>query len=113
MPTLSGLRCYGGTRPFNAPLVSTPKSAVVCDKRPDRRATRNGSKAGLTDPKSDFRSAPESGLNSDIEVCPKGAISGCEQLQQGSPLFDYFVRGDEQLRGYSKPERFRSFKVDI
>ena len=43
----------------------------------------------------------------------KCAISGCEQLQQGSPLFDYFLRGDEQERGYSKPERFRSFKVDI
>ena len=42
----------------------------------------------------------------------KCAISGCEQLQQGSPLFDYFLRGDEQERGYSKPERLGGFQVD-
>jgi hypothetical protein len=32
---------------------------------------RNGSKAALATPKSDFRFSPESGLNSDIAPCPK------------------------------------------
>jgi hypothetical protein len=36
----------------------------------------DGSKAALTAPKSDFRFTLESGLNSDIAPCPKGAISG-------------------------------------
>src|SRR5260370_26209639 len=37
---------------------------------------RDGSKAVLTAPKSDFCSTPESGLKSDIAPCPKSAKSG-------------------------------------
>jgi hypothetical protein len=37
---------------------------------------RCGSKAALTAPKSNFRSTPESGLNSDITACPVRAKSG-------------------------------------
>ena len=37
---------------------------------------RIGSKAALTDPKSNFRFTPESGLNSDIAPCPKSAMCG-------------------------------------
>jgi len=40
--------------------------------------TQPGSKAALTVPKSDFGFTPESGLNSDIAPCPKGANSGNE-----------------------------------
>src|ERR1700675_3828326 len=40
-----------------------------------RPNVRDGSKAALTPPKSDFRFAPGSGLNSDIARCPKGATS--------------------------------------
>ena len=39
-------------------------------------APSTASKADLTDPKSDFRFTPESGLNSDIAPCPKSANSG-------------------------------------
>jgi hypothetical protein len=37
---------------------------------------RSGSEADLTAPKSDFRFAPDSGLNADIAACPKGAMNG-------------------------------------
>jgi hypothetical protein len=74
---------------------------------------RSGSKAALTAPKSDFRFPSESGLNSDIAACPKGASNGlslpklfnhltakrrCRSPDQGSPfghsqVDDKFERG--------------------
>ena len=44
---------------------------------------RNGSKADLTAPKSDFRFASESGLNSDIAPCPFGARTGLIHCSKG------------------------------
>jgi hypothetical protein len=50
---------------------------------------RDGSKAALTAPKSDFRFTPESRLNSDIAACPKGATTGLmprSKLDAGQPV---------------------------
>src|SRR5258707_440301 len=41
---------------------------------------RTGSKAALTTPKSNFRFAPESGLDPDIAPCPKSATSGSHSI---------------------------------
>jgi hypothetical protein len=43
--------------------------------------TQAGSKADLTAPKSNFSFTPESGLNSDIAPCPKGAKSGSQRQE--------------------------------
>ena len=40
------------------------------------------------------------------------AVSGCEQTQQGSPLFDHRVRNREQPRRNGKPERLGGLEID-
>jgi hypothetical protein len=44
------------------------------------------------------RFTPQSGQSADMLACQLSAISGCEQSQQASPLFDHLVGGDEQAR---------------
>jgi hypothetical protein len=52
-----------------------------------RARVRNGSKAALTAPKSNFRFAPESGLKSDIAPCPFRADSVAKVfLRHGSQI---------------------------
>jgi hypothetical protein len=47
---------------------------------------RVGSTADLTAPKTKFRFAPESGLNSDITSCPKIANSGRSKPKSRRPI---------------------------
>src|SRR5262249_57198907 len=44
--------------------------------------------------------------------CPFSATSGCEQLQQGSPLFDQLVGAGEEQRRQLEAERPRGLQVD-
>src|SRR4030095_4028530 len=51
---------------------------------------------GTPMPKHD-RSTAKSGSPHAILLCRESANSGCEQSQQGSPLLDHLVGGNEQL----------------
>jgi hypothetical protein len=56
--------------PVERRLSKRPRQPVALPAVPNFRF---GSKGDLTAPKSNFRSAPESGLKSDIGPCPFGA----------------------------------------
>src|SRR5258705_6103952 len=62
-------------RVFLGALPSTADDARVASVSRRQIDVSVGSKAALTAPKSNFRFAPESGLNSDIAPRPKGADS--------------------------------------
>jgi len=51
-------------------------------------------------------------MNADMLVGRPGANSGCEQSQQGSPLFDDLVGAREHGGRHIEPQRFGSFEVD-
>ena len=57
------------------------------------------------------RFAPLCGLNSDISRGPRGAISGCKQLQQGH-LFDHLVGDGQYPRRECDPECSGGLEVD-
>jgi hypothetical protein len=45
-------------------------------------------------------------------LCPLRAITGREQSQQGSPLFDHLVGKGEELCRHIEPERFGCLEID-
>ena len=69
------------------------------------------SKADLTDPKSDFRFSPQSGLRADVAPCQFRAISGLMH-RSNKRLFDHLVGELLQLQGHLKTERFGCREVD-
>jgi hypothetical protein len=48
---------------------------------------------------------PKAAQRADALIRPLGANSGCEQSQQGSPLFDHPVGAGEQRRRHVEAER--------
>src|SRR6516164_954859 len=59
-----------------------------------------------------FRFAPESGPQRLITACRMSAITGCEQSQQSSPLFDHLVGAGEQAIRHREAKGLRGFEVD-
>src|SRR6266404_6224321 len=77
------------------------------------RNVRSGSKAALTAPKSNFRFAPESGLNSDIACGPKSAKSDRTHRYKREPTRSPCrrARGVRDVR-HGQTERFGGFEID-
>ena len=61
---------------------------------------------------SDVRNSAYSGLNSDPTRCSRSAISGCEQVQQTTFLFDGLVGAIEQRRRHVEAERLAGSETD-
>src|ERR1700688_1029710 len=70
---------------------------------PDAPDVRKGSKGDLTAPKSNFRSTPKCGLNSDIAGGPFGANNG------SSRSFDHRISACERCRQKIEVEGFCGF----
>jgi hypothetical protein len=58
------------------------------------------------------RSSPESGTPSTVSLCRIGAITGREQSQQGSPLFDHLVGAGEERRPSLQDYRIVTVQID-
>jgi hypothetical protein len=58
------------------------------------------------------RFAPKADKRADVSLCPLSAISGCEQSQQGRPLFDHLVGTAEQHRWDGKAERLGGLEIN-
>src|SRR5207247_2960436 len=68
-------------------LSSSPTHQSISGRCWTRAYFRDGSKAALTAPKSNFRFTPEGGLRSDIAPCPKSADSVAKVfLRHGSQI---------------------------
>jgi hypothetical protein len=77
----------------------------------NRLDVRSGSSTDLMVPKSNFRSTPESGLKSDIALCPKSANYRLMHCNIAAS-FDHLVGDREQLVGDGQTKCFGGFAVD-
>jgi hypothetical protein len=59
-----------------------------------------------------FRFTPESRRSRAVAALRICAISGCEQSQQTTLLFDHLVGAHEERFGDYKPDRLGGFEVD-
>src|SRR5260370_901796 len=74
-------------------MRTSPRYSAPLPQIDRKLHVRNGSKAALTAPKSNFRFTPESGLKSDIAPCPKSATRRHSSRQ----LLDHLVGEREQV----------------
>jgi hypothetical protein len=71
-----------------------------------------GPQADITPSLGRVRFAPESGHGRFITTCPLSARTGCEQSQQGSPLFDHLVGDGKHARRDGEAERLGGLEIE-
>jgi hypothetical protein len=78
----------------------------------DATNDRLGHNRSLGRPLADVRSTPTSGAKADIAGGPSRAITGREQMQQTTSLFNHLVGAAEQRPGNLEAKRLCSDQID-